>query len=157
VPADRTVETDPHRQRYPGVVSTLDRLAGEKYLLLTTFRKDDGGVATPVWAVRDDDALAVWTVANSGKVKRIRRSDKVTVAPCDLRGNPRGEAVAGHATLTGSVAADQHIRSIMARKYGIIGRISMLGSRIRRGRHGTVGIRVTLTEPTPSPGSCEAS
>ena len=30
----------------------------------------------PVWAVRDDDALAVWTVAN-----------------------PRGEAVAGHAAV----------------------------------------------------------
>jgi PPOX class probable F420-dependent enzyme len=157
MPADRTVETEPHRQRYRGAVSTLDRLAGEKYLLLTTFRKDGGGVATPVWAVRDGDALAVWTVANSGKVKRIRRSGTVTVAPCDFRGNPRGEAVAGHAALTGSVAADQHIRSIMARKYGIIGRMSMLGSRIRRGRHGTVGIRVTLTEPTPAPGSSEAS
>lgn len=138
------------------MVSVLDRLAGEKYLLLTTFRKDGRGVATPVWAVRDGDTLAVWTVANSGKVKRIRRTGKVTVAPCDFRGNPRGEAVAGHAALTGSVATDQHIRGIMARKYGLIGRMSMLGSRIRRGRDGTVGIRVMLTEPTPAPESREA-
>lgn len=59
MPAYRTVEPPPNCRRYPGVVSTLDRLAGEKYLLLTTFRKDGGGVATPVWAVRDGDALAV--------------------------------------------------------------------------------------------------
>jgi uncharacterized protein len=144
-------------QRYAVVVSALDRLADEKYLLLTTFRKDGRGVATPVWAVRDGDTLAVWSVANSGKVKRIRRSGKVTVAPCDFRGNPRGDAVAAHAALTGSVATDQHIRRIMARKYGLIGRVSMLGSRIRRGRDGTVGIRVTLTETAPGPASPEAS
>lgn len=127
------------------MVSTLDRLADEKYILLTTFRKDGRAVATPVWAVRDGDALAVWTVADSGKVKRIRRSGKVTVAPCDFRGSTHGDAVAGYASLTGSVANDQHIRSIMARKYGLVGRISMFGSRIRRGRHGTVGLRVTLS------------
>jgi uncharacterized protein len=127
-------------------MSVLDSLAGETYVLLTTFRKDGRAVATPVWAVRDGDALAVWTVADSGKVKRIRRSGTVTVAPCDFRGNLRGEAVAGRATLTGSVAGDGRVRGLIARKYGLIGRISMLGSRIRRGRDGTVGIRITLAD-----------
>ncbi|MCW6009103.1 PPOX class F420-dependent oxidoreductase [Micromonospora sp. CPCC 205371] len=127
-------------------MNVLDRLADEKYVLLTTFRKDGRAVATPVWAVRDGDALAVWTVADSGKVKRIRRSGSVTVAPCDFRGNPRGEAVAGRATLTGSVTDDDHIRKTMARKYGLMGRISMLGSRIRRGREGTVGIRIAFAD-----------
>ncbi|MEV5447304.1 PPOX class F420-dependent oxidoreductase, partial [Streptomyces sp. NPDC052644] len=67
-----------------GGVTDLDRLAAEKYVLLTTFRKDGRAVSTPVWAVRDDDTLAVWTVADSGKVKRIRRDGTVTVAPCDV-------------------------------------------------------------------------
>ncbi|GLH96589.1 PPOX class F420-dependent oxidoreductase [Phytohabitans aurantiacus] len=127
-------------------MNVLDRLAEEKYVLLTTFRKDGRAVATPVWFARDGDALAVWTVADSGKVKRIRRSGSVTVAPCDFRGNPHGEAVAARATLTGSVAADDHIRRAIARKYGLIGRISMLGSRIRRGRNGTVGIRIAFAD-----------
>ncbi|GAA4460436.1 PPOX class F420-dependent oxidoreductase [Phytohabitans houttuyneae] len=125
-------------------MSALDRLADESYVLLTTFRKDGRAVATPVWSVRDGDALAVWSVADAGKVKRIRRSGAVTVAPCDFRGNPRGDAVSGHATLTGSAHADEHIRRLMARKYGLVGRITMLGSRIRRGRDGTVGIRITF-------------
>lgn len=126
-------------------MDTLDRLAGEKYVLLTTFRKDGRAVATPVWAVRDGDALVVWTVADSGKVKRLRRSSALTVAPCDFRGRPRGEAVAGHAVLTGPVTHDRHLRALMGRKYGLVGRLSMFGSRLRRGRDGTVGVRITLT------------
>ncbi|MGS2613934.1 PPOX class F420-dependent oxidoreductase [Micromonospora sp. LZ34] len=124
-------------------MTTLDRLAAEKYLLLTTFRKDGRAVATPVWAVRDGDALAVWTAANSGKVKRIRRSGEVTVAPCDVRGRPHGEPVAGHATLC-DPAGTRRIRGLIKQKYRLIGRLSLLGSRLRRGEGGTVGVRVTL-------------
>lgn len=126
-------------------MSPLDRLAGEKYVLLTTFRKDGRAVATPVWAARDGDTLAVWTVADSGKVKRIRRSGRVTVAPCDFKGNTHGDAAAGQAALTDSATA-QRIRTTIARKYGIVGRITMLGSRIRRGRDGTVGIRIAFAD-----------
>jgi uncharacterized protein len=126
-------------------MSALDRLADEKYVLLTTFRKDGRAVATPVWAARDGDTLAVWTVADSGKVKRIRRSGRVTVAPCDFRGNTHGDAAAGRATLTDPTTA-QRIRTTIARKYGLMGRITMLGSRIRRGRDGTVGIRIAFAD-----------
>ena len=71
-------------------MTTLDRLGAEKYVLLTTFRKDGRAVPTPLWAVPDGTGLAVWTPTGSGKVKRIRNSGLVTVAPCDLRGNPTG-------------------------------------------------------------------
>jgi PPOX class probable F420-dependent enzyme len=126
-------------------VTALDSLAGAKYVLLTTFRRDGRAVPTPVWAVRDGDALVVWTVAGSGKVKRIRRGGEVTVAPCTFRGRPLGEAVTGHATVTGPVLHDRRIRSLMGRKYGLTGRLSMAASRIRRGVDGTVGVRITVT------------
>ncbi|MEO3779331.1 PPOX class F420-dependent oxidoreductase [Micromonospora sp. B11E3] len=126
-------------------MSTLDRLAAEKYLLLTTYRRDGRAVPTPVWAVRDGDALAVWTAADSGKVKRIRRSGKVTVAPCDVRGRPHGEEVAGHATIC-DVAGTRRVRELMKQKYRMLGRLSLLASRLRRGERGTVGLRVTLAE-----------
>lgn len=35
-------------------------------------------------------------------------------------------------------------RQLLARKYGILGRLTLFGSRLRRGLDGTVGIRVTL-------------
>ncbi|MFE9206083.1 MULTISPECIES: PPOX class F420-dependent oxidoreductase [unclassified Micromonospora] len=126
-------------------MTDLDRLAAEKYVLLTTFRKDGRGVATPVWAVRDGDALAVWTASDSGKVKRIRRDGRVTVAPCDVRGRPHGEALPGHAAICDLVGT-QRIRGLLKHKYRMIGRLSLLGSRLRRGERGTVGLRVVLDE-----------
>ncbi len=126
-------------------MSALDRLGAEKYVLLTTFRRDGRAVPTPVWAVRDGAALAVWSAADSGKVKRIRRSGQVTVAPCDFRGRPYGDAVAGHAVLSNAAGSAQ-VRGLLKRKYGLLGRLSLLGSRLRRGTSGTVGIRITLAE-----------
>ena len=126
-------------------MTTLDRLSAEKYILLTTFRKDGRAVPTPVWAVRDGDALAVWTVSDSGKVKRIRRSGDVTVAPCDVRGRPHGPAVPAHASLY-DPAGTRRVRDLLKKKYRLLGRLSLLGSRLRRGESGTVGIRITVPE-----------
>lgn len=124
--------------------STLERLAAGKYLLLTTYRKNGTSVATPVWVVRDDDALGVWTVADSWKVKRVRARADVLVGPCDLRGNPTGESVPATAAVTDEATVVRY-RALISRKYGIVGRLTLLGSRLRRGATGTVGIRVTLT------------
>ncbi|WP_434742391.1 PPOX class F420-dependent oxidoreductase [Micromonospora sp. SH-82] len=124
-------------------MTTLDRLSAEKYVLVTTFRKDGRAVPTPVWGVRDGDALAVWSAADAGKVKRIRRSGEVTVAPCDVRGRPHGPAVPGHAVLCDQ-ADSRRIRQLIKEKYRLLGRLTMLGSRMRRGETGTVGIRITF-------------
>jgi PPOX class probable F420-dependent enzyme len=122
---------------------SLERLAAGKYLLLTSYRKNGAGVATPVWVVRDEDALGVWTAADSWKVKRIRNRADVLVGPCDLRGNPTGEQVAATAEIC-DPATTARYRGLIARKYGVLGRLTLLGSRLRRGVEGTVGIRVTL-------------
>ena len=124
-------------------VSTA-RLGAGKYLLVTTYRKNGTPVATPVWVVRDGDALGVWTVADSWKVKRIRNRADVVVGPCDVRGNPTGESVPARAEIL-DAAGSAAYRRLIARKYGILGRLTLLGSRLRRGADGTLGIRVTLT------------
>ncbi len=121
----------------------IARLGTEKYLLLTTFRKDGRAVPTPVWAAPDGDALLVWTVADSGKVKRIRRSGAVRLAPCTARGTATGQEVAGHAELLDD-AGSARARTVIASRYGLVGRLVMLGSTLRRGRTGTVGIRLTV-------------
>ncbi|AOR30241.1 PPOX class F420-dependent enzyme [Streptomyces fodineus] len=123
----------------------LDRLGSGKYLLVTSYRKNGTPVPTPVWVVRDGDALGVWTAADSFKVKRIRRRADVLVGPCDLRGNPTGEPLPATAEIA-DAATTARYRDLIARKYGIIGRLTLLGSRLRRGLDGTVGIRVTLAE-----------
>jgi PPOX class probable F420-dependent enzyme len=113
-------------------MTDLDHLGREKYILLTTFRRDGRAVSTAVWSARDGDSLFVWTVADSGKVKRIRNSGEVTVGPCSFRGAPRGDSLSAHASLV-DAADSKRVRGLIGRKYGLIGRLSMLGSRLRRG------------------------
>ncbi|WEO93764.1 PPOX class F420-dependent oxidoreductase [Streptomyces sp. FXJ1.172] len=123
----------------------LDPLGSGKYLLVTSYRKNGTPVATPVWVVRDGDTLGVWTAADSFKVKRIRRRADVLVGPCDVRGNPTGDQLPATAVIA-DAATTARYRDLIARKYGILGRLTLLGSRLRRGLDGTVGIRVSLTQ-----------
>ncbi len=59
---------------------------GQKYISLTTFRKNGQAVATPVWFGEEDSKLFVMTRSISGKYKRIRNNPQVRVAPCTIRG-----------------------------------------------------------------------
>ncbi|MYV98972.1 PPOX class F420-dependent oxidoreductase [Streptomyces sp. SID3343] len=132
--------------RAPRAQADLDRLSAGKYVLLTTFRRDGRAVGTAVWVVRDGDALGAWTARDSGKVKRLRNSGRVTVAQCDARGNARGAAVAGHAELLDEAGTERY-RGLIRRKFGVLGRLTLLGSRLRRGTGATIGIRIELTAP----------
>ena len=125
-------------------MSSLQELAGASYALVTTFRKDGRAVATPVWIAPFEDGLAFWTVKDTGKVKRIRRDGRVTVATCDLRGNNAGPAVNGQAEIL-DYPGTERVRDAIRRKYGLMGRITLAGSRLRRGKYGTVGIKVVLS------------
>jgi uncharacterized protein len=130
------------------VTSTLDTLGESQYVSITSYRRDGRGVPTPVWIVRDGDALAIWTPTESWKVKRIRRDPSVLVAPCDFGGNILGEPVSGRAVVL-DAAGTERVRGLLRRKYGLVGRLTVIGSRLRRGRAGTVGIRITLDESSP--------
>ncbi|SFF15501.1 PPOX class F420-dependent oxidoreductase [Blastococcus tunisiensis] len=89
-------------------------LPRSEYVSLTTFRRTGVPVATPVWAAPDGDSLVVWTRADSGKVKRLRHTSRVTVAPCDVRGRVLGPAVEATAEFVpppdhpGALAALRH-------------------------------------------------
>ncbi len=123
-------------------MATLEQLGAEKYVLLTTFRRDGRAVPTPLWVVPDGPGLGFWTPAGTGKLKRIRNDGRVTVQPCDVRGNPSGEPVEAHARI-GDAADKARVTEGLKRKYGLVGRLSLLGSRLRRGADGTVAVIVT--------------
>jgi PPOX class probable F420-dependent enzyme len=88
------------------------------YVSLTTFRRTGVPVATPVWAAPDGDSLVVWTRADSGKVKRLRHTSRVTVAPCDVRGRTQGPAVEGVAEFV-PAAAQHEALAALRRAYGL--------------------------------------
>ena len=125
------------------MTSAAKQLGDEAYIAVTTFRRDGTPVPTPVWVARDGEALVIWTVGDSGKVKRIRRDGKVTVAPCTIRGVPTGDAVPGHATVLGPDGG-RTARELIKRKYGLRGRLFVWMSVKRRGEDATVGVRITL-------------
>jgi PPOX class probable F420-dependent enzyme len=71
-------------------------LQSHKYLNLETFRKNGQAVRTPVWFAAEPAAdvpqtLYVYSTADSGKAKRIHNNSRVRLAPCDMRGNLRGD------------------------------------------------------------------
>lgn len=70
--------------------SKLAPFAGAKYISVETFKKNGQGVKTPVWFVLHNDALYVYTEADSWKVKRIRNNPRVRVAVCGMRGDVKG-------------------------------------------------------------------
>jgi PPOX class probable F420-dependent enzyme len=124
-------------------MTALEQLGSEKYALLTTFRKDGRAVSTPLWVVPDGTGLGFWTVANSGKIKRIRNSGRVTVAACDMRGNPTGGETVEATARIGDKADFDRVAATLKKKYGLMGRLTVLGSRLRRGADGTVVVLVS--------------
>ena len=69
----------------------------QKYISLTTFRKNGAAVATPVWFGEKDGDLYVMTRSDSGKYKRLRNNPQVRIAPCTMRGTITGPAFAATA------------------------------------------------------------
>jgi uncharacterized protein len=90
-------------------------LAHERYISLTTFKRDGTAVSTPVWVVSDDGRrLLVWSGARTWKVRRLRRDPRVLVAPASFRGAERGARVAGRAR----VVDDPGLDALLEHKYG---------------------------------------
>ena len=130
--------------------ATVAAVADAKYVLLTTYRKDGTAVATPLWACRDGADLVMWTVTDSYKVKRLRRDPRVQVQACDVRGKSvAGPEVAG----TAEIVDGAPIAQLIKRKYGVFGWITVVGSKLRRGASGTVGLRIRDADGAPGPDS----
>jgi PPOX class probable F420-dependent enzyme len=107
----------------------LSRFANEKYLNLETNRKDGTPVLTPVWFAEENGILYIYSLANAGKVKRLRNNPRVRVAPCDMRGKLKGDWVPGRARiLTAREAAHGHM--LLDKKYGLMKKAGNLFSKL---------------------------
>ena len=126
------------------MTSETERLAAERYVVLTTFRRDGRAVPTPIWVAGREGELVLWSVRDAGKVKRIRNSGRVEVQACDVRGQKtHGAKVSGQARLLDAAETEQ-VRRAIARKYGVVGRVTMFFSKLRGPADRTVGIAVKV-------------
>lgn len=113
--------------------TALTSLAAHKNVRLTTFRRDGRAVPTPVWLVRDGQQLVVITGSETGKVKRVRHTPRVLLAPCDMRGRvaPGVEDVEGSAALLTGSADVIRARSLIKRRYGFGYTVALFLQRLR--------------------------
>jgi PPOX class probable F420-dependent enzyme len=72
-------------------------LAGADHVSLVSLRRDGARVATAVWFAVVDGKLYLRTIADSGKVRRVRREPRVELAPCTADGSVTGPYFAGRA------------------------------------------------------------
>jgi uncharacterized protein len=114
----------------------IGNLAVERYINLTTFRKDGSEASTPVWVVSDDGArLLVWTGGQTWKAKRIRRDPRVLVARSTMRGRERGDRIEGRARIVEGL----DVKALIRKKYGWQMRLLELAS---RGEDASVAIEI---------------
>ena len=125
-------------------------ISDEKYVVLTTFRRNGDAVATPVWIVGLPDGTAGFTTEiDSGKVKRIRNNPSVTLQACGIRGKVHPGAPVVHATAEVLEGADAHgVGVAINRKYRLETAMLAVGSWIhkllRRGEAPDCAIRLHL-------------
>jgi len=126
-------------------------LGDEKYLLLTTFKRDGTAVGTPVWAVPlDGGDIGFWTSSGSGKAKRLAHTDRVTMQPCDARGRATEGSAQTDATARLVTGAElEEIGRKLRAKYGFMTGLSRvlntIGGAVKRNRipYGDRGVVIT--------------
>ena len=119
----------------------LSQFAGEKYLNLETYRKNGKAVATPVWFAQDGSVLYIYSLADAGKVKRIRNNPRVRIASCDMRGKLKGEWIEARARIVqGDEAAKGH--RLLDKKYGLLKKIGNVFSKLMKRERVVIAIEL---------------
>ena len=119
----------------------LTQFAGQKYLNLETYRKTGAAVATPVWFAENAGVLYIYSLANAGKVKRIRNNPRVRVMPCDMRGKPKGEWIEAAARILDAAQAERAHR-LLDKKYGWMKKLGGLYSKIMKRERAAIAIEL---------------
>ena len=115
----------------------FDQLTEQQYLNLETFRKTGLSVRTPVWFVMEGETVYIRTVANSGKVKRIRNCGLVNLAPCKMDGALLGDWFPAVAREVKDVDIARKVDHLLDQKYGLMKKMFGLASRLQ-GRQDTI-------------------
>ena len=118
-------------------METTEQFRKQKYLNLETYRKNGEGVRTPVWFVENEKSLFIITMANSWKVKRIQKDNRVSVAPCRVNGYVTGHWQRARAKEIHDPELEHIINRLYQKKYGLMNTIFAL-RRAKNGNQNTI-------------------
>ena len=124
-------------------MTAFNQLTQPQYINLETFRKSGIGVKTPVWFVQEGETLFVRTVANSGKVKRIRNNTHVNIAPCKADGALLGEWVPALARELRNEEVDRKVNRLLSKKYGLMKTFFTITAALQRRKYTVLEISKT--------------
>ena len=85
----------------------------------------------------------MWTVGDSGKVKRIRNNGRVRIAASDSRGNPKSDWVEAQARVLDGQADEHTQQQRLAAKYGWQFHMFNLMNRFSRNKAGHVALEIS--------------
>jgi len=108
----------------------MNTLEGAQYCSIRSFRRDGRAVDTPVWFAPGDGGFYFFSAGEAGKIKRLRNSSSMAVAPCDVRGKVLGDWKAGTAAVLSNPADIVRAHAALRRKYGWLMWLFDVGSRL---------------------------
>jgi uncharacterized protein len=100
--------------------ATFPDLGREQCIALTTFRKAGQAVTTSVMFAQRLGTIYVGTRADAGKLKRLRHTARVTLAPCTYSGKVTGAVIAGKARILTEPLEWTAASTALAKKYGFM-------------------------------------
>ena len=129
-------------------------LSDEKYIRVTTFKRDGTAVSTPTWVVAlDDGKIGFYTSSTSGKAKRLTNNPNVVVQPSDGRGRakPGTSPLKGSAVVVSGPERDAIYDRVVA-KYGFMSKVARVVAKVsgfvkrKNQPYADRGVVVTLAE-----------
>ncbi|NBU64354.1 MAG: PPOX class F420-dependent oxidoreductase [Chloroflexia bacterium] len=126
-------------------MSDFSRFRKEEFLSLETYRKNGQTIKSPMWFAQDNDAVYLWTMADSSKVKRIRNNPHVNIAPCKRMGEVTGAWMTAYATIDDSPLMVAQVEAMLLKKIGLFFRIFRLIDAIRDRQKNSQRICIKLT------------
>jgi len=106
-----------------GTTVNFNALAGAKFVLLTTYRKNGAPVPTPVCHSVENGIVYLTTQTDTGKAKRIRNQSRALISACDMKGKPTGPVYEASARV---LTRDE------AQRVGILKESRLVGETFRR-------------------------
>jgi len=130
---------------------TAHPIANEKYVSLTTYRKNGEPKPVPVWVVDLGDGTVGFTTASSSwKVKRLTNDPKISLSRSDSKGKIKPGATEYTGTAVASKADFDRVWPLIRAKYGLAARgINLMGKFMKligRGSGADTAIIITLID-----------
>lgn len=99
---------------------TFPDLKRAQCIALTTFRTTGQAVTTPVMFAQRGEVIYFGTRADAGKLKRLRASNRVTLAPCGYSGKITGAVFEGRARILTTPEERAVASDALAKKHGFM-------------------------------------